>query len=283
MSVTCDEPTFSCWRCGGEDRSADSGTGARLPSRQIVMICCVDIFSWENFQTPIVTCRRYDGSLKFSQEGCRYYYDHITVCFGVRWQNGAPVLAAVATPADREKTMAYQIFPAATTSGRRKVSSIWKFDSLISYDITYVGIIQITISSEAFLRALCERPTATTACAVGGTINEDDHVFGLSAATGMAATCPCQPGRHPPVCPEMMSGCGRMILGSDSYTRYGAIGTMASGEGGPEIGQGRLLENTYIASRPRWCWFILTGTPGPGRRPPRRAIAPCGQVYKTAL
>ena len=163
---------------------------------------------------------------------------------GVRWQNGAPVPAPVASPADREKTMAYQIFRRHNQKEEAGQLHL-KFDSLISHDITYVGIIQTAKAS-----GLTEFPVpyvmtnCHSLCAVGGTINEDDHVFGLSAAIKYGGNfVPANQAVIHQYAREMMSGCGRMILGSDSHTRYGAIGTMGVGEGGPEIVK-QLLKNT---------------------------------------
>ena len=148
---------------------------------------------------------------------------------GVRWQKGAPVPASVASPADREKTMAYQIFRRHNQQEEAGQLHL-KFDSLISHDITYVGIIQTAKAS-----GLTEFPVPyvmtnchNSLCAVGGTINEDDHVFGLSAAIKYGGNfVPANQAVIHQYAREMMSGCGRMILGSDSHTRYGAIGTMA--------------------------------------------------------
>ena len=104
-------------------------------------------------------------------------------------------------------------------------------------------------------------------CAVGGTINEDDHVFGLSAAIKYGGNfVPANQAVIHQYAREMMSGCGRMILGSDSHTRYGAIGTMGVGEGGPEIVK-QLLKNTYDIASPRWCWSTSPAPPPRGWAP----------------
>ena len=203
---------------------------------------------------------------------------------GVFWQKGAPVPASVASPADREKTMAYQIFRRHNLreeSGHLHL----KFDSLISHDITYVGIIQTAKAS-----GLTEFPVPyvmtnchNSLCAVGGTINEDDHVFGLSAAMKYGGNfVPANQAVIHQYAREMMSGCGKMILGSDSHTRYGALGTMGVGEGGPEIVK-QLLKNTYDIAAPQVVLVYLTGEPAQGVGPHDVAIALCGEVYKNGF
>lgn len=163
----------------------------------------------------------------------------------VMLQGGVPV-PIPAAGSGRDKTMAYQIL-------RRHHRGPWEgqlhltFDSLISHDITYVGIIQTAKAS-----GLREFPVPyvltnchNSLCAVGGTINEDDHAFGLSAAVKYGGNyVPANQAVIHQYAREMMAGCGRMILGSDSHTRYGALGTMGVGEGGPEIVK-QLLRNTY--------------------------------------
>ncbi len=203
---------------------------------------------------------------------------------GVFLQKGAPVPASVASPADREKTMAYQIFRRHNLreeSGHLHL----KFDSLISHDITYVGIIQTAKAS-----GLTEFPVPyvmtnchNSLCAVGGTINEDDHVFGLSAAMKYGGNfVPANQAVIHQYAREMMSGCGKMILGSDSHTRYGALGTMGVGEGGPEIVK-QLLKNTYDIAAPQVVLVYLTGEPAQGVGPHDVAIALCGEVYKNGF
>ncbi len=203
---------------------------------------------------------------------------------GVSWQKGAPVPAPLVSPADREKTMAYQIF--RRHSMREEAGQLHlKFDSLISHDITYVGIIQTAKAS-----GLTEFPVPyvmtnchNSLCAVGGTINEDDHVFGLSAAMKYGGNfVPANQAVIHQYAREMMSGCGRMILGSDSHTRYGAIGTMGVGEGGPEIVK-QLLKNTYDIAAPQVVLVYLTGEPAQGVGPHDVAIALCGEVYKNGF
>ncbi|MBR5534183.1 MAG: hydratase [Ruminiclostridium sp.] len=203
---------------------------------------------------------------------------------GAFWQNGAPVPASIASPADREKTIAYQIFRQHNI--REEAGQLHlKFDSLISHDITYVGIIQTAKAS-----GLTEFPVPyvmtnchNSLCAVGGTINEDDHVFGLSAAMKYGGNfVPANQAVIHQYAREMMSGCGRMILGSDSHTRYGALGTMGVGEGGPEIVK-QLLKNTYDIAAPQVVLVYLTGEPAQGVGPHDVAIALCGATYKNGF
>lgn len=151
---------------------------------------------------------------------------------------GIQPLATIAEKDEAKKgTIAYQILTKHTT-GREWAGVKIKFDALASHDITYVGIVQTAIAS-----GMTEFPVPyvltnchNSLCAVGGTINEDDHVFGFSAAKkfGGIFVPPHQAVIHQYM-REMMAGCGKMILGSDSHTRYGALGTIAIGEGGGEI------------------------------------------------
>ncbi len=160
-----------------------------------------------------------------------------------------------------------------------------RFDSLISHDITYVGIIQTAKAS-----GLTEFPVPyvmtnchNSLCAVGGTINADDHAFGLSAARkyGGIFVPPNFAVIHQ-YAREELAFCGGMILGSDSHTRYGALGTMGIGEGGPEIVK-QLLRGTYDIAPPETVLVYLTGTPGRGVGPHDVAIALCGAVYKNGF
>lgn len=200
---------------------------------------------------------------------------------GVFWKKGAPVSTPLAAPSEREKTMAYQIF--RRHNKREEEGQLHlKFDSLISHDITYVGIIQTAKASglKQFPVPYAMTNCHNSLCAVGGTINEDDHVFGLSAAIKYGGDfVPANQAVIHQYAREMMSGCGRMILGSDSHTRYGAIGTMGVGEGGPEIVK-QLLENTYDIASPQVIMVYLTGEPAQGVGPHDVAIALCGEVYK---
>ena len=205
---------------------------------------------------------------------------------GVVLKNGIPVSAADLTDkrAARNKTMAYQVMNAHNKSKDEKMMRI-KFDSLISHDITYVGIIQTARGS-----GLKEFPVPyvltnchNSLCAVGGTINEDDHFFGLSAAKKYGGVyVPANQAVIHQYAREMMAGCGKMILGSDSHTRYGAIGTMGVGEGGPEIVK-QLLSNTYDVPSPEVVLVYLTGTPRRGVGPHDVAIALCGATYKNGF
>lgn len=180
-----------------------------------------------------------------------------------------------------EKTMAYRILQKHNQSGNMENLQI-KFDQLISHDITYVGIIQTCRASglERFPVPYVLTNCHNSLCAVGGTINEDDHMFGLSCAKryGGIYVPPHQAVIHQ-YAREMMAGCGRMILGSDSHTRYGALGTMAVGEGGPELVK-QLLGRTYDIPCPQVVGVYLTGKPAPGVGPQDVALAIVGAVFK---
>ena len=156
-----------------------------------------------------------------------------------------------------------------------------RFDSLVSHDITYVGIIQTARASgmEVFPVPFALTNCHNTLCAVGGTINEDDHVFGLSAAKKYGGIyVPTHMAVIHQYAREMMSSCGTMILGSDSHTRYGALGTMAIGEGGPELVK-QLLERTYDIPYPEVIGVYLEGSPQPGTGPHDVALAIIGAVF----
>ncbi|MDE7071700.1 MAG: hydratase [Clostridia bacterium] len=157
-----------------------------------------------------------------------------------------------------------------------------KFDALASHDITYVGIIQTAKASglKEFPIPYVLTNCHNSLCAVGGTINEDDHVFGLSSAKkyGGIFVPPHQAVIHTYM-RECMSGCGKMILGSDSHTRYGALGTMAVGEGGPELVK-QLLCRTYDIKYPEVVAIHLTGAPRKGVGPQDVALAIIGAVFK---
>ena len=159
-------------------------------------------------------------------------------------------------------TMAYRILKAHNTSDNMEQLKI-KFDKLTSHDITFVGILQTARASglEKFPVPYVLTNCHNSLCAVGGTINEDDHVFGLSCAKkyGGIYVPPHQAVIHQ-FAREMLAGGGKMILGSDSHTRYGALGTMAMGEGGPEIVK-QLLEQTYDIPMPGVVAIHLTGKP----------------------
>jgi len=186
--------------------------------------------------------------------------------------------------AARTGTIAHQILSRHNHSGDLSKLKL-RFDALASHDITYVGIVQTARAS-----GLREFPVPyvltnchNSLCAVGGTINEDDHVFGFSAARkyGGIFVPPHQAVIHQYV-REMMSGCGKMILGSDSHTRYGALGTMGVGEGGPEIVK-QLLEKTYDLAYPEVVAVFLEGSPVPGVGPQDVALAIIRAVFKNAL
>jgi len=203
---------------------------------------------------------------------------------GAVWKNGGYV-PAQADPAQaalgRRKTMAYGIL-GAHDKGRGDGILRLTFDSLISHDITYVGVIQTAKASglKRFPVPYVLTNCHNSLCAVGGTINEDDHIFGLSAAKKYGGIyVPANQAVIHQYAREMMSGCGNMILGSDSHTRYGALGTMGVGEGGPEIVK-QLLENTYDVAEPEVVLVYLTGAPKRGVGPHDVAIALCGAVYK---
>ncbi len=157
-----------------------------------------------------------------------------------------------------------------------------KFDALASHDITYVGIIQTAKASglEKFPVPYTLTNCHNSLCAVGGTINEDDHVFGLSAAKKYGGNfVPPHLAVIHQYMREMQAACGKMILGSDSHTRYGALGTMAIGEGGPEIVK-QLLSKTYDIKRPEVIAVYLRGKPAKGVGPHDVAIALIGATFK---
>jgi len=201
----------------------------------------------------------------------------------VIWTNGAPVSADKIDDIGRSKTMAAKIMSAhgSVSENGYKI----KFDSLISHDITYVGVIQTARASglKKFPVPYVLTNCHNSLCAVGGTINEDDHIFGLSAAKKYGGIyVPANQAVIHQYAREMMTGCGRMILGSDSHTRYGAIGTMGVGEGGPEIVK-QLLGDTYDIVTPKVILVYLTGKPKQGVGPHDVAIALCGAVYKNGF
>ncbi len=178
------------------------------------------------------------------------------------------------------QTIACRILEAHNTSGSRKQLKI-KFDKLTSHDITFVGIIQTARASglEKFPIPYVLTNCHNSLCAVGGTINEDDHMFGLSCAKryGGVYVPPHQAVIHQ-FAREMLAGCGKMILGSDSHTRYGALGTMAIGEGGGELVK-QLLNKTYDVNMPGIVGVYLTGTPAKGVGPQDVALAIIGAVF----
>ena len=181
----------------------------------------------------------------------------------------------------KKGTIAYGILQAHNKSGNPDALQI-KFDALTSHDITYVGIIQtarasgMTTFPVPYVLTCCHN----SLCAVGGTINEDDHMFGLTAARkyGGIFVPPHMAVIHQYM-REMYAGCGKMILGSDSHTRYGALGTMADGEGGGELDK-QILGDTWDSAYPGVVAVYLTGKPNPWVGPHDIAIAICGAVYK---
>ena len=180
----------------------------------------------------------------------------------------------------KKNTIAYGILEAHNTSGNMDKLQI-KFDKLTSHDITYVGIIQTARASglEKFPIPYVLTNCHNSLCAVGGTINEDDHMFGLTCAKkyGGIYVPPHQAVIHQ-FAREMLAGGGKMILGSDSHTRYGALGTMAMGEGGPELVK-QLLNRTYDINMPEVVGIYLTGAPRKGVGPQDVALAIIGEVF----
>ena len=191
-------------------------------------------------------------------------------------RTGREITKAEAT----QNTIAYGILKSHNTSGNMEKLKI-KFDKLTSHDITFVGIIQTARASGLtrfpvpYVLTNCHN----SLCAVGGTINEDDHMFGLSCAKkyGGIYVPPHQAVIHQ-FAREMLSGGGKMILGSDSHTRYGALGTMAIGEGGPELVK-QLLNQTYDINMPGVVGVYLTGEPVKGVGPQDVALAIIGAVF----
>ena len=184
--------------------------------------------------------------------------------------------------AAKQGTIAYGILKDHNTSGNMEQLKI-KFDKLTSHDITYVGIIQTARASglEKFPIPYVLTNCHNSLCAVGGTINEDDHMFGLTAAKkyGGIYVPPHQAVIHQ-YAREMLATCGGMILGSDSHTRYGALGTMAMGEGGPELVK-QLLSQTYDIKMPDVIAIYLTGEPMKGVGPQDVALAIIGKVFNS--
>lgn len=182
---------------------------------------------------------------------------------------------------DRQNTMAYQILTQHNTSSDPDHLRI-RFDALASHDITYVGIVQTARASglKEFPLPYVMTNCHNSLCAVGGTINEDDHLFGLSAARKYGGIyVPAHLAVIHQYMREMMAACGSMILGSDSHTRYGALGTMAIGEGGPELVK-QLLHKTYDIDYPEIIAVYLEGRPRPGVGPQDVALALIGAVFQ---
>ena len=200
----------------------------------------------------------------------------------------AAILAKTGKDVTREEaaknTIAYGILASHNTSGNMDKLKI-RFDKLTSHDITFVGIIQTARASglQKFPMPYVLTNCHNSLCAVGGTINEDDHMFGLSCAKkyGGVYVPPHQAVIHQ-YAREMLAGAGKMILGSDSHTRYGALGTMAMGEGGPELVK-QLLNQTYDINMPGVIGVYLKGAPVKGVGPQDVALAIIGAVFKNGF
>ncbi|MBR2335597.1 MAG: hydratase [Clostridia bacterium] len=204
---------------------------------------------------------------------------------GVFYENGKITSSAsISANEARKNTIAAQILASHNISGDENNLKI-KFDAMVSHDITYVGIIQT-----ARIGGLREFPIPyaltnchNSLCAVGGTINEDDHVFGLSAAKKYGGIyVPANQSVIHSYAREELAGCGKMILGSDSHTRYGALGTMGVGEGGPELVK-QLLRDTYDIKSPEVVLVHVTGKAPKGIGPHDVAIALVGATFKNGF
>lgn len=195
-------------------------------------------------------------------------------------EDNGSVQAPLSKEEAAKNTIAYSILSAHNTSGSMENLQI-KFDKLTSHDITFVGIIQTARASglEKFPIPYVLTNCHNSLCAVGGTINEDDHMFGLTCAKkyGGVYVPPHQAVIHQ-YAREMLSGGGQMILGSDSHTRYGALGTMAMGEGGPELVK-QLLNKTYDIKMPEVIGIYLDGEPMKGVGPQDVALAIIGATF----
>ena len=192
--------------------------------------------------------------------------------------------AALSAEQARENTMAWQILQAHNISGDPERLQV-RFDAMVSHDITYVGIIQQAKASgmKEFPLPYALTNCHNSLCAVGGTINEDDHMFGLSAAKKYGGIyVPANQSVIHSYAREELAGCGKMILGSDSHTRYGALGTMAVGEGGPELAK-QLLRNTWDVPMPKVVLVYLTGKPKKGVGPHDVAIALVKATFETGF
>ncbi len=211
-------------------------------------------------------------------EGGAYLIDGTTIA--VDEAEAAKKAGAISREEAAKNTMAYRILQAHNTSGNMQSLKI-KFDKLTSHDITFVGIIQTARASglERFPIPYVLTNCHNSLCAVGGTINEDDHMFGLSCAKkyGGIYVPPHQAVIHQ-YAREMLSEGGAMILGSDSHTRYGALGTMAIGEGGGELVK-QLLSKTYDVKMPGVVAIYLDGEPMKGVGPQDVALAIIGAVF----
>ena len=191
-----------------------------------------------------------------------------------------PLQDPAALPQGRRNTISYEILKAHDTSDDPKVMRL-KFDSLISHDLTYVGIIQTARASglKAFPIPYVLTNCHNSLCAVGGTINRDDHMFGMTACEKYGGIfVPANQSVIHSYAREVLSGCGRMVLGSDSHTRYGALGTLGVGEGGGELVK-QLLSRTYDMAPPEVIAVWLKGKPRRGVGPQDVALALVGAVF----
>lgn len=205
------------------------------------------------------------------------------------YYSGGKLVRASAYSADcdenaaRSRTMAYRILSAHNSGTEDKLRI--RFDALASHDITYVGIIQTARASglKSFPVPYVLTNCHNSLCAVGGTINEDDHRYGLSAARRYGGIfVPAHQSVIHQYMRECFAGCGKMILGSDSHTRYGALGTLAVGEGGPELVK-QILGKTYDIDRPEVIAVHLTGKPRPGVGPQDVALTLIGEVFASGF
>ncbi len=198
---------------------------------------------------------------------------------GMKWQDGR-LIPAPRDPDGVQATMAWSVLQAHNTSGNPDQLKL-RFDAMASHDITYVGIIQTARASgmKQFPLPYVLTNCHNSLCAVGGTINEDDHVFGLSAAKKYGGEfVPAHQAVIHSYMRERYAAPGSMILGSDSHTRYGAYGCMAIGEGGPELAR-QLLNKTYDIAYPPVVAVYLTGAPRPGVGPHDVALALVGATF----
>ena len=219
--------------------------------------------------------------IQIFEDGC-YYVNGETLETNVEAPSALNIPSADWSKSSAMKnTLAYNILKAHNTSDTMEELGI-RFDAMASHDITYVGIIQTARASGLvkfplpYVLTNCHN----SLCAVGGTINEDDHIFGLSAAKKYGGIyVPAHQAVIHSYMREMFAGCGKMILGSDSHTRYGALGTMAIGEGGPELVK-QLLEKTYDLKYPEVVAIYLEGTPAIGVGPQDIALQIIKSVFK---
>ncbi len=204
---------------------------------------------------------------------------------GVFYSGGRILDTFAADPKEaKNRTMAYQIMRDHSSNSEDGTFRI-RFDAMVSHDITYVGIIQTARASgmKEFPLPYALTNCHNSLCAIGGTINEDDHLFGLSAAKKYGGIfVPAHQAVIHQYAREMLCGCGKMILGSDSHTRYGCFGTMGFGEGGPELVK-QLLKNTYDLTDPKVILVHLNGTPRKGIGPHDVALALIREVFKNGF